>query len=217
MWLYLKRAIAMRQDFFPTLTEFSAVGNTAQDLGAPMLQCYGLLVPEIAPEIQLLIVNFPRPIITFNEPADFNLAGGAQFHTSGAPKNRYDGQIQVIETESGQVTAFAELLMACGGMTNCVMYDGERGRYTQAHELRDCAITFEPLEIDAEGVSTVQRASGAIKYNYYGINANLGTSSSTGVISGLNASSKKLLDRASSLLNVIYAGNSIIKAMRDLT
>lgn len=206
----------MRQNFIHHLRDYNMDHNTAQSLGAAMLQSTGMIVPEIAPEIALLITNFPRPIVTHNEAADYNLAGGGQFHVAGAPKNRYDGSIQLIETDIGQATKFAELLMACGGMTNCIVYDGKPERYTMAHELRDCAITFEPIEIDAEGVSTVQRVSGTIKYNYYGVNAALGGSSELNLIAPSSNQADQLLVRANKILNLVSSGNNLIKAMKSI-
>lgn len=206
----------MRQNFIQTLRDYVSDATTAQSLGAAMLQCNGMIVPEIAPEIALLIPNFQRPVVTNNDAADYNLAGGGQFHVAGAPKNRYEGQIQVIETDYGQATAFAELLMASGGTTNCLVYDGRPDRYTQVHELRDCAITFEPIDYDGEGVSTIVRVQGTMKYNYYGLNANLGSSTEFGRIKDANKGTKTLEDRATRLLNSIYSGNTLINAMREL-
>lgn len=205
----------MRKEFIQTLRDYTADASAAQSLGAAMLQCNHMIVPEIAPEIALLITNFPRPIVTFNESADYNLAGGGQFHVTGAPKNRYEGQFQIIETDSGQASAFAELLMANDGMTNCLVYDGRPDRYTQVHELLDCAITFEPLEGDAEGVSTIQRASGSIKYNYYGRNAALGSSTSIGQIVSANNGANNLIQRAQKILNIVSAGNNVFKALQS--
>lgn len=206
----------MIQNFVPTLRDYMRDEIAAQSLGAAMLQSNAMIVPEIAPELALLFTNFPRPIVTYNESADYNLAGGAQFHVAGAPKNRYEGQAQMIETDFGQITAFAELLMASGGSTTCLVYDGRPDRFSQVHELRNCTFVFEPLEVDAEGVSTIMRASASMKYNYYGVNAELGSVTATGLLEGISEGTRQLQDRAQTLLNTIYAGNTIIRAMRDL-
>lgn len=208
---------AMKQNFIHTLQDYVQDGQTAQALGSAMLQCSGMLVPEGMPEIALLITNYSRPMITNNESADFNLAGGGQFHVAGAPKNRYEGQIQIIETDFGQATMFAELMMARGGTTDAIMFDGIKGRYTQAHDISNMTITFEPIDVDSEGVSAIQRVQGSIKYNYYGALAKLGSGSEvTGRIQGSGNNSQAVLDKAQRLLNAVYTGNSLIKAMREI-
>ncbi|WP_151812468.1 hypothetical protein [Acinetobacter bereziniae] len=207
----------MNQNFIQTLQDYVQDGVAVQSLGSAMLQCNGMLVPDNMPEIALLITNYSRPVITNNESADFNLAGGGQFHIPGAPKNRYEGQIQIIETDIGQGSAFAELIMACGGSVGATMFDGRSGRYTTAHEITNCTFTFEPLDIDSEGVSAIQRIQGSIKYNYYGRLANLGTGTAlSGQIKGSNDGVQDVLNKAQKLLNAVYSGNTLIKAMRDI-
>lgn len=206
----------MQQNFIQTLQDYTGDAVTAQSLGAAMLQCNGMIVPEAMPNIALLIVNFNRPVTTNNEAADYNVAGGAQFHVPGAPKNRFEGQWQLIETDFGQSTAFAELIMASGGQTNCIVYDGRPGRYMNMHQLTNVAITFEPLDVDAEGVSTIQRVSANVKYNYYGLSAGLGSVNAVGQIAGATAGVQGVLQKAQGLLNTVYAGNTLINSMKSL-
>lgn len=205
-----------QQNFINTLQDYFQDAETAKNLGAAMLQCNGMLVPNDAPEIALLIPNFSRPVVTHNESADYNLAGGGQFHVPGAPKNRYEGPVQVIETDSGQATAFADYIMANGGQLNCTMFDGRKGRFVAAHEITNVTFTFEPIDIDGEGVSTIQRVQGQIKYNYYGTMAKLGTSSQNGLIQGVSGKSG-FEQKTQALLNAVYAGNALVRAIRDLT
>lgn len=204
----------MKQNFIQTLQDYFRDGQMAQELGSAMLQCNGMLVPNGVPEIALLIPNFSRPVVTHNDSADYNLAGGGQFHVPGAPKNRYEGPIQVLETDSGQASKFAELVMASGGQLDCTMYDGRADRFVTAHEISNVTFTFEPIDIDGEGVSTIQRVQGQIKYNYYGMMANLGNSSLTGQMTGI-AGADVFLARAQSQLNAVYAGNALINILRE--
>ena len=206
----------MQQNFIQTLQDYTGDAIAAQSLGAAMLQCNGMIVPEAMPNIALLIVNFNRPITTNNEAADYNVAGGAQFHVPGAPKNRFEGQWQLIETDFGQATAFAELIMSQGGQTDCVVYDGRQGRYMSMHQLTNVAITFEPIDIDSEGVSTIQRVSANVKYNYYGMSAGLGNTNVVGQISGAKSGVQSVLQKAQGLLNTVYAGNTLINSMKSL-
>lgn len=206
----------MQQNFIQTLQDYVGDGVSAQALGAAMLQSNGMIVPDLMPNIALLIPNFSRPIVTHNDSADFNLAGGGQFHVAGAPKNRYEGQWQLIETDFGQATAFAELIMASGGQTNCWVYDGRKDRYMNAHRLTNVTITFEPIDIDGEGVSTIQRVQATVKYNYYGLSAGLGNANAIGQIAGARGGIAAELNKAQQILNTVYAGNTLVNAMRGL-
>ena len=210
------RFIAMKQNFIQTLQDYVQDGMSAQSLGSAMLQCNGMFVPDNMPDIAVLIPNYSSPVITNNESADFNLAGGAQFYVAGAPKNRYEGQIQIIETDFGQAGAFAELLMASGGTTDGYMYDGRQGRYIKAHRLTNITFTFEPKDIDGEGVSTIQRIQGSIKYNYYGQMANLGGANNIGALGGISEATQGVMAKAQKLLDMVYAGNTLIRSMRDI-
>lgn len=206
----------MQQNFINTVADFTGDAVAAQSLGAAMLQSTGMIVPDAMPEIALLITNFSRPIITNNESADFNLAGGSQHHVPGAPKTRYEGQWQIIETDFGQATAFAELIQARGGQTDCWVYDGRQGRYMHAHRLTNVALTFEPLDVDAEGVSTIQRVQVSAKYNYYGLNGSLGNVNKVGQIIGAAAGTVATLEKAQQLLNTVVAGNTLVNALKGI-
>lgn len=205
----------MKQNFIQTVQDYVKDGVTAQNLGAAMLQCNGMFVPDAMPEIALLISNFSRPVITNNESADYNLAGGFQAHVAGAPKNRYESQWQMIETDTGQTTAFAELILAQGGTTDGWIYDGRKGRYINAHRVTNVTITFEPIDIDSEGVSAIQRVSAAAKYNYYGQVASLGSANSVGQIADALVSNSSYIAAAKQILNSVYSGNTLINAIRN--
>lgn len=206
----------MQQNFINTLLDYAGDGIAAQSLGAAMLQSNGMIVPDAMPNIALLISNFNRPVITNNESADYNLAGGGQFHVPGAPKNRYEGQWQIIETDFGQATAFAELMQARGGQTDCWVYDGRKERYMHAHRLTNVALTFEPLDIDSEGVSTIQRVQVSAKYNYYGLNGSMGSVNQIGQIAGATTGASSTLAKAQQILNTIYAGNTLVNALKGI-
>jgi hypothetical protein len=80
----------MLQNFIQTHRDYFGDGVAAQQLGAAMLQSSGMVVPDAMPNIALLITTSSSPVLTNNEPADYNLAGGGQFHVPGAPKTARD-------------------------------------------------------------------------------------------------------------------------------
>ncbi|ENV28402.1 hypothetical protein [Acinetobacter baumannii] len=116
------RASAFQQ----TLLDYCQDYETAKSLGTAMLACNAMIVPAIAPHIALLIPNAPRPVSTYTEPTEVIFAGGLQAHRSGVPKTSHDGQLQLIETDTGQIAGFAELLMANNGHTDCIVFDGRK-------------------------------------------------------------------------------------------
>ena len=208
----------MQAQFIQTLQDYRGDYETTKQLGAAMLACNAMLVPEAAPNIALLFKTYPRPIVTNNEAAEVAYAGGLVGHVAGVPKTSYDGPVTMIETETGQVADFAELLIAQGGTTNCILYDGRIDRWTKAHELLDCAFTFEPGDLDSESRSTTLTISGNMKYMYFGQNANLGTASNAmfgGQKVAMNGSTE-FLNKAQNILNVVKAGNSVFQAIRDI-
>lgn len=203
-------------NFENTLMDYCNDYEEAKSLGAAMLACNSIIVPEIAPNIALLISNFPRPITTFTEPVEYAYAGGLQAHRPGVPKTSHTGQLQFIETDFGQIAGFGELLNSNGGQTNCIVYDGRRERYTASYYLQNCAITIEPGEMDAEGRNTILRHNGPMQYMYFGLNANLGTATKVGQIAGAGNAMNGFLQKSRSILNTIQAGNTLLNALGAL-
>lgn len=140
---------------------------TAEALGSAMLSCNGMLVPVGMPHYALLIKSFPRPVITRNDPAEVSYAGGLQTGVVSTPKTYYEGQLTLIETDSGQGLAFAEWANAVGEH-DFIMYDGRIDRHMRSHQLLKCKVILEPSEIDGENRSTILTMTGSIKYNYFG-------------------------------------------------
>lgn len=202
--------------FENTLLDYCNDYEEVKSLGAAMLACNSIIVPEIAPHIALLIANFPRPVTTYTEPVEYALAGGLQAHRPGVPKTSHTGQLQFIETDFNQIAGFGELLSANGGQTNCIVYDGRRERFTQSYYLQNCAIQIEPGESDAEGRNVIMRHNGPMQYMYFGMNAALGTSTRVGQIQGAGTAMDNFLKQSRDILNTVQAGNSLIRALGSL-
>lgn len=213
----------MQAQFIQTLQEYKSDYETAKQLGAAMLACNAMLVPEAAPHIALLFKTFQRPIVTNTESAEVSYAGGLQAHVSGVPKTSFESAVTLMETETGQGADFAELLISRGGTTNCILYDGRINRWTKAHELIDCSFTFEAGDIDSESRSTILTISGNMKYMYFGQNAKVGTASNAAyggsqvpVYGGNGGGVSPFLNKAQSILNVVTAGNSLFNAAKSI-
>ncbi|EXB84790.1 hypothetical protein [Acinetobacter sp. 272263] len=208
----------MRQKFYSTPAELRRDYEVAKGLGAPMLQCNAMLVPEIAPELRLLFKSYPRPILTNNDKAEVAYAGGLAAHVPGTIKTSYEGAFTIIETEKGIVADFADLLAANNGTTNCLVYDGRYDRWTKVHELTDCALTLEPGEVDAESRSQIMTISGNMSYMFFGQSSSAGIVSNAvaGGIQIQGTGNSELLTKAQNLLNLVKTGVDVSNSVKNL-
>lgn len=184
----------MRQQNIITMGQLRSDYEAIKDIGAPLLQCQGMLVPKDYPEMRFFFQSFPRPMPTNNDIADVAYAGGLQGHTAGVPKTSYQGSVTMLETENGICAAFAELVIANGGTIDCDYYDGRDDDYITKYELTDCCFTFEPADMSADGRSAVVTVSGSMQYMYFGQNAEIGQSL-TSLIGKRSNGTKSLLDK----------------------
>lgn len=169
----------------PTLQAYRKDYETAKSLGAAMLACNAVLVPEGYNNLRLLLQNFQRPITTNNDAADVDYAGGLQAHVAGTPKTNFESQWTFIETQSGAISQFAESIMTKHGgiLPLARVYDGYIGdgndiKGLRSYELIDCAITFTDGggEIDAASRSQILQVQASCRYNYFGQSGKLGAS-----------------------------------------
>lgn len=206
----------MRQQNPILMSELRGDYQVAKQLGAPLLACQGMLVPRGAPEMRLLFQSFPRPIVTNNDIGDVGYSGGLQGHVPGVAKTSYQGSITLLETETGIVNQFAELVLANGGSMDCDYYDGRPERFTKVYELLDCAFTFEPGDMQADGRSQVLTISGSVQYMYFGDSLAVGGGNVTlpgqRLINGANT----LLNRAQQVLGVAQQGMNLFGQIQGL-
>ena len=205
----------MRQLNPVLMNQLKADHLAAKQLGSPLLQCQGMLVPRdpVFQATRLLIQSCPRPMVTNNDPAEIAYAGGLDSFVPGVPKTKYEGSITVIETEKGQAALFAEYILANGGNIPCDYYDGRPGYYTRVYALDDCAIRLEPTDTTADGRSQITLASGSITYMYFGLFAKVGASGSAlpgdRGLSGIEG----FIDRVQGVLNVAQTGVNALGAV----
>lgn len=207
----------MKAGFIQTMQEYRQDYEAAKGLGAAMLACNGMLVPQNAPHLALLCKSFPRPIVTNTDSADVAYAGGLAGHVAGVPKTSYEGSLQLIETEKGIISDWAQLLVDSGGTTNCIYYDGRVNRWTKAFELIDCAITLEAPDMDAESRSQIVMVTTQMRYMYFGQNAAMGNVSATSFGGTMvNMGGSDLLTKAQNILNVAVGGKNLATAIKNL-
>lgn len=173
----------------PTLQAYRKNYETAKSLGAAMLACNAVLVPEGYNNLHILLQNFQRPITTMNDAADVDYAGGLQAHVAGTPKTNFESQWTFIETESGAISKFAEeIMIKHGGILPLArVYDGYVGdgnniKGLRSYELIDSAITFADGggEIDSASRSQILQVQASCRYNFYGQSGKIGATGSNG-------------------------------------
>lgn len=203
--------------FAVTYQDYFKDYQTAKAMGAAMLACNAILVPEQRPDLALLIKSFPRFMATLNDPAEVNYAGGLQATVASVPKTSFEGSLTVIETDTGKGLELAEWITAVGS-TDFLMYDGRQDRYTRVHRYHDCKITLDVGEIDSENRSQILMLNGTIKGMYFGQAAQLGAIGGGlgGVqVASSNSSFGRFVNETTSVFDTIAKGNSIIRSVID--
>lgn len=194
----------------PSLNKLRQDYEAAKSLGAAALACNAVLIPKGFENLSLLIQNFPRPMVTNNDPADVDYAGGLAAHVQGVPKTSFEGSITVIETEQATLSKFAEAIVANGGcLSECrVVFgtsDGTQNAGAISYTIHDVAFTFSDGggEIDASSRSQILTVSGSIRYMYFGENSSLGKVGERAfnrIVNGLTGSNTNTIDSGISAL-----------------
>ncbi len=79
-----------------------------QQLGSPLLACQGMFVPRGMEDLRFLFKSCPRPIVSNEDPAEVQYAGGFTGIVAGPPKTHYTGNLQILVTEAGHDQLLAE-------------------------------------------------------------------------------------------------------------
>lgn len=184
-----------------------------QQQGSPLLACQGMLVPKGMEDMRFLIKGSMRPIVSNGDPAEVQYAGGFTGIVPGIPNTKYSGNIQILVTEAGYDQWFAEYIVSQGGAIDCDYYDGRLDNFTRSYELLNCAIRFEQAEFDSESRSQVMTISCPCDYNYFGINANIGTNGTV----RLGQNSSGATSFASRVQNVISTTQAALSSVSQIT
>ncbi|WP_230657791.1 hypothetical protein [Psychrobacter sp. I-STPA10] len=178
----------------PTLQAYRRQYETSKSLGAAMLACNAVLVPEGFENLYVLIQNFQRPMVTNNDAADVDYARGLAAHVAGVPKTSFESQWTMIETESGVIADFAEKIVNVYGgiLPSARIYDGFVGdgneiKGQREYEIIDCAVTFADGggEIDSASRSQILQVQAGCRYMYFGQSGKLGSSGSEDVFANV--------------------------------
>lgn len=169
----------------PTLAHLKREYETAKTLGTPALACNAILIPKGFEHMRLLVQNFQRPMVTNNDSADIDFAGGLAAHRPGVPKTSFESSITCIETEKGAVSQFSQAVMNMGGsVDSCSVIfnisDGQTNTQPIVYTIYDVNFTFSDGggEIDASSRSQILTVSGSMRYMYFGGDANMGSTGS---------------------------------------
>jgi len=202
--------------FVVTIQDMFQDFQTAQALGSVMLASTGALVPIGYEHMALLFKSFSKPVSTLLDPAEYFLAGGLQMSAPTIPKTLFEGSAAVIETDTGQATAFAEAMQLAGEM-DFILYDGRPDRAMRAHQLHKCKMTFDIAEVDSENRSQPMIFQIQMKFNYFGLTASLGNTGNAGnIIVQADDAIARFTQKANATLAGLQAGNRVISAMSSI-
>lgn len=171
------------KNHLPSLAAYRRQYQTAKSLGAAMLACNAVIVPEGYENLFVLIQNFQRPSVTNHDAADVDYARGLQGHVAGVPKTSFESQWTMIETEAGIINDFAEAIVSAGGiLPSARIYDGfvddgNNIKGNREHFIEDLAITFSDGggEIDSSSRSQILQVQAQCRYMYFGRSGQLGS------------------------------------------
>lgn len=217
----------------PSYARYKRDYETAKSLGAAALACNAVMIPTGFEHLRLLIQNFPRPMVTNNDPADVDYAGGFAAHVQGVPKTDFESSITAIETEKAALAKFAQAIADNGGyLRECKVVfgasDGQSNDGTTVYTIYDVAVTFSDGggEIDASSRSQILTVTGSIRYMYFGENADLGSTGSnafnnltntlTGVSNGTNTADG-VADALGGLLDIVKNGGISLGSGSDVS
>lgn len=165
----------MKSSIIPTPIELQQDYIAAKALGSPLLASNGMLVPEGFDHLRLLISGFTRPLMSANDPAEANFAGGLMTHVGTVAKTANQMSVTIMETENGIVQDFAEQLLVNGGELNCWAYDGRPNKWVRRFLLQSCHFTFDGGgDMQADSRSQVVTVQATMYYTYFGQNESLG-------------------------------------------
>lgn len=202
--------------FVVTIQDMFKDFQTAQAMGSAMLASNGVLVPIGFEHIAILIKSFTKPVSTNKDPAEYFLSGGIQLSAVSIPKVLFEGSAALIETDTGHATAFTEAMQLAGEM-DFILYDGRADRAMRAHKLHKCKMTFDVAEIDAENSSQPMIFNAQMKFNYFGLSANLGNVGKAGnIIVQADDAVANFTQKANSTIAAIQAGNRVVSAMKSI-
>jgi hypothetical protein len=199
----------MRQVNPVLLNQLRADYLAIQQLGSPLLSCKGMLVPRGMEDFRFLFKSCPRPIVSNEDPAEVQYAGGFTGIAAGVPKTHYTGNLQMLVTAAGHDQIFADYLVANAGMIDCDYYDGRVDSYTRAYSLENCAIRFEMAEFDSDSRSQVMTVSCPIDFNYFGNFADIGTNGTVMPGHRQIAGVEGLVNRVQKVINTAQAATNI--------
>ncbi|GAA0319274.1 hypothetical protein [Psychrobacter aestuarii] len=169
---------------------------TAKELGAAMLACNAVLIPQGFENIRLLLQNFQRPIEIRLDAAEVDYANGLQASVPGTVKTKFEGQWTLIETEAGAILDFAAAINSPeynGVIPFAKIYEGHKGSDSvgRVHEIMDANLAFESGgDIDASSRNQILQVQATCTYMYFGESGKLGSTDNTlasAIATGLNS------------------------------
>jgi len=121
--------------------------------------------------IELLVKQFPHPVISGGSEIETSLPGGGTYFEQGPIETKFQGGITFYETTAGTIKQFARDVLASGGYFDARIYEGRGGtpeRHARSYLLERCFFKIDPADRDWENRTQVLTLTGTLFGNYFG-------------------------------------------------
>ena len=120
-------------------------------------------------QLGLLIKQFPWPELSPGGEIEVPMPCGATRWQPQQLKPAQQGQITLLETQSGHVQTLMEnLIFNAGARFNAKIYEGTPDDFTRVCKIRDCFIVLDNPDRDWENRGQILQISGNLFFHYFG-------------------------------------------------
>lgn len=142
--------------------------NLLQALGSKLQVNNAVMAPVGFEGMNLLIKQFPHPIISGGQEIESYGPGGLMYYEQAPIKTAFQGPISFYETEALTVQQFMIDLIGQGGYFDARIYEGTLQNNIRAYRITRAFISLDAPDRDMEARGQLLVMSGTITYNYFG-------------------------------------------------
>ena len=120
-------------------------------------------------QLGLLIKQFPWPELSPAGEIEVPMPYGSARWQAQQLKINQQGQITLLETQSGHVQTLMEnLIFNAGARFNAKVYEGTPEDHTRVCKIRDCFIQLDNPDRDWESRGQILQITGTLFFHYFG-------------------------------------------------
>ena len=142
--------------------------NKVLSMGKKVMSSDFTLEPQGYEKMYLLTSQFPLPVLSSGEPAEYYMPLGIKGGQPTQSEIFQQGSIAFYETTAFELRKFMSWLAARGGVCDFNFYHGTPEKYTDKGEMVSAFIVLEKPDLDWENKTQVVKVTGTIYYYYFG-------------------------------------------------